>query len=73
MIISTGMANEEEIAEAIKTAKDNGCQELVVLHCVSGYPAPADQYNLKDLNLVAWNKRYSEMFNYPEGFLQVAK
>lgn len=27
----------------------------------------------KDLNLVAWNKRYSEMFNYPEGFLQVGQ
>lgn len=27
----------------------------------------------KDLNLVAWNKRYSEMFNYPKGFLQVGQ
>jgi len=53
MIISTGMANEEEIAEAIKTAKDNGCQELVVLHCVSGYPAPADQYNLRTIADIA--------------------
>ncbi|MCG9579483.1 pseudaminic acid synthase [Vibrio tubiashii] len=50
MIISTGMANEEEIAEAIKTAKQNGCTELVVLHCVSGYPAPAEQYNLRTIN-----------------------
>ena len=41
MIISTGMANVGEIAEAVKTARDNGCTELVVLHCVSGYPAPA--------------------------------
>ncbi|EGR8991342.1 pseudaminic acid synthase [Vibrio vulnificus] len=53
MIISTGMANEEEIAEAIKTAKDNGCQELVVLHCVSGYPAPAEQYNLRTITDIA--------------------
>ncbi|MCF1426544.1 MAG: pseudaminic acid synthase [Shewanella sp.] len=53
MIISTGMANEEEIAEAIKTANDNGCQELVVLHCVSGYPAPAEQYNLKTIADIA--------------------
>ncbi|KAB2823158.1 pseudaminic acid synthase [Aliivibrio finisterrensis] len=53
MIISTGMANEEEIAEAIKTARDNGCKELVVLHCVSGYPAPADQYNLKTIADIA--------------------
>lgn len=53
MIISTGMANEEEIAEAIKTAKDNGCKELVVLHCVSGYPAPAEQYNLRTIADIA--------------------
>ncbi|WP_261882396.1 pseudaminic acid synthase [Vibrio pelagius] len=53
MIISTGMANEEEISDAIKTAKDNGCQELVVLHCVSGYPAPAEQYNLKTIADIA--------------------
>ncbi|HBH7894979.1 TPA: pseudaminic acid synthase [Vibrio vulnificus] len=53
MIISTGMANQEEIAEAIKTAKDNGCKELIVLHCVSGYPAPADQYNLRTIADIA--------------------
>lgn len=53
MIISTGMANQEEIAEAIKTAKDSGCQELVVLHCVSGYPAPAGQYNLRTIADIA--------------------
>ena len=53
MIMSTGMANEEEIAEAIKTAKDNGCEELVVLHCVSGYPAPAEQYNLRTISDIA--------------------
>ena len=49
MIISTGMADENEIAEAIHTARDNGCQQLVVLHCVSGYPAPASDYNLRTL------------------------
>lgn len=46
MIISTGMANEEEIREAVETAKNAGCKELIVLHCVSGYPAPAEDYNL---------------------------
>ena len=49
MIMSTGMANEEEIQEAIDTAYKHGCKELVVLHCVSGYPAPADQYNLRTI------------------------
>ena len=49
LILSTGMANEEEIEEAIATARGNGCTELIVLHCVSGYPAPADQYNLRTI------------------------
>lgn len=46
MIISTGMADAEEIAEAIAAAHDGGCTELAILLCVSGYPAPADDYNL---------------------------
>ncbi len=49
LILSTGMANKQEIQEAIDTARSNGCDELIVLHCVSGYPAPADQYNLKTI------------------------
>lgn len=49
VLMSTGMANEQEIQEAIDVAKDNGCNELLVLHCVSGYPAPADQYNLRTI------------------------
>lgn len=46
MIISTGMADEEEIGEAITAAREGGCKELAILHCVSGYPAPAEDYNL---------------------------
>jgi N-acetylneuraminate synthase len=49
MIISTGMADAEEIEEAILTAQESGCKQLAILHCVSGYPAPADDYNLNTL------------------------
>ncbi len=47
MIMSTGMANKEEIKSAVDIARDNGCIDLILLHCVSGYPAPACEYNLK--------------------------
>jgi pseudaminic acid synthase len=47
MIISTGMANLREIEEAVTTARDNGCEELVLLHCISSYPAPDEQSNVR--------------------------
>jgi len=47
MIMSTGMANLEEITEAVDVARSNGCRDLILLHCVSAYPAPIEQSNVR--------------------------
>ena len=49
VIISTGAATAVEIGEAVKAARDAGSGELILLHCVSGYPTPADEINLRTM------------------------
>jgi N-acetylneuraminate synthase len=53
MIMSTGMATEEEIAEAVETAHSSGCRQLILLHCISSYPAPMDQANILQMTTLA--------------------
>lgn len=49
LIISTGMANLDEIGEALEAARSAGANDVVLLHCVSGYPTPACEANLHTL------------------------
>lgn len=47
MILSTGMANLAEIHDAVRTARENGCEDLILLHCVSSYPARDEDSNVR--------------------------
>lgn len=53
MIISTGLANLGEIQEVIDTARKGGADGLVVLHCISAYPAPMEDANLRTIPSLA--------------------
>jgi len=47
MILSTGMASEDEIDEAVTVARDAGAQEIALLKCTSAYPSPPEAVNLQ--------------------------
>lgn len=59
VIISSGMSSETEIAQALTILRENGCTQILLLHCVSGYPTPLADINLKRIT------RLAETFQYP--------
>lgn len=61
IIMSTGMATASEIQESIDVLRSSGCEDLVVLHCISGYPTPLDQANVRTIPDIA------ERFNVLSG------
>lgn len=50
LVISTGMAALSEILTAADVAEKAGCRDLTFLHCISSYPAQAQNFNLVNLN-----------------------
>lgn len=61
VILSTGMASREELAEAVATLRQAGCDELALLKCTSAYPAPAEEMRLLQI------PRLRETFGVPIG------
>ncbi len=55
VVLSTGMANIEEIKHAVDVLKSERCNKIVLLHCISGYPTPSDQCNLKAIKTISKN------------------
>ena len=49
LIISTGLASADDIARAVQAANDVGNDQLIILHCVSAYPASPSDYNLRTM------------------------
>ncbi|NVK37112.1 MAG: pseudaminic acid synthase [Gammaproteobacteria bacterium] len=53
LVISTGLASLDEIGEAVEEAKQSGCTQLILLHCISAYPAPIQESNLATIRDLA--------------------
>jgi N,N'-diacetyllegionaminate synthase len=62
MILSTGMANLEEVGVAVDTVRAAGNRDLVLLHCVSNYPSKASSTNLRAM------KTLEDKFEVPVGY-----
>jgi N-acetylneuraminate synthase/pseudaminic acid synthase len=57
VILSTGLAAQEDIELAIETLRTNGCQQFSFLKCTTAYPAPAEDINLN--TMVDMSKKYN--------------
>jgi N-acetylneuraminate synthase len=62
IILSTGMATLGEVEEALNVIRNEGVEEVILLHCVSDYPA-----RMKDVNLRAM-ETLKQAFKVPVGF-----
>ena len=61
LIISTGMATEDEVSEALTTARDAGATEIALLKCTSAYPALPQEMHLRAISTL------SKVFEVPVG------
>jgi len=70
LIMSTGMATEEEIAEAVQTARRAGAAQIALLKCTSAYPSPPEEMNLRTIPELA--KRFQVPVGLSDHTMDVA-
>jgi sialic acid synthase SpsE len=64
VILSTGMADQEEIDRAVAALRGGGCPALLLLHCVSLYPTPDEEANL--LRMAGLQERYGALVGFSD-------
>ena len=69
IIISTGIAKEEEIADVIKICREEGNNNIVLLKCTSAYPAPLEDANLKMIPELA--RRFNAVVGFSDHTLGI--
>ncbi|UCC67763.1 MAG: N-acetylneuraminate synthase [Armatimonadota bacterium] len=62
VILSTGMGTLEEVRQAVAALEEKGCEELVLLHCATGYPIADGEANLRAIRTLR------QEFRVPTGF-----
>ncbi len=62
VVISTGLGELSDVSDAIKCLNDNGCPEIILLHCVSIYPPDDEQVNLNNIDM------YRQTFGLKVGY-----
>ena len=62
VILSTGLADLEEVRAAVRALKRGGCHDPILLHCVSAYPAPPESINLSVIHTL------ERRFRLPTGY-----
>ncbi len=62
IVLSTGMSTLEEVAAALGVLRKNGSENISLLHCVTEYPTPFNQVNLRAMNTLR------ATFNLPVGY-----
>lgn len=62
VFLSTGMATLGEVRDAVTCLQDQGCTDIVLLHCTTSYPAPLESVNLRAMDTLR------ETFRLPVGY-----